>query len=725
MAKRLLILLLLAGGLIGPGDLSSCGPFLPETLFTTRQAPLDPGRFFGGQLGILQPHYFRIYLVAAYRYLAGLGLSAADQQALAKPAEGQSVWSYSGTPAVQNWLRARTQLAGAPPIDRIDVFKTYGGNSHFAFILNCGDDAFLNAASTLDRRALSGASKEELKTWVAAQDQVFTNCAGPPFAKPGEPSIPAPLPAGAPRWLQSDRAYQIAAAHFYAGQFDAAAADFRRIAGDRASPWHAIAPYLAARALIRKATLIDPAAAPAAQQQLRAVLASPDAAPWQESARGLAQYLRAQTDAGAVLDELARTLETQKSGIAAAVTNYRLIFDHFENRGQNVPRDQDLTDWIATLQEGPADRALAQWRKTHSLPWLVAALAAADTPDPEMMAAAARVPESSPGYLTIAFHELRLTPPPEARSRLDALLARPLPLSARNLLLAARMRLARNWDSLLRYAPRTAAATYLGGLPQEPAPGKPQSYFDQDAARILNRQATLALLRDAARSPRLPANLQTEVAFVVWTRAIMLKDTAMVRQIAPVLEALVPDLKPQLDEYLAAPGESSRDFAAAWLMLNHPGLRLLIDTGVGRNEPLTKLDNLRDNWWCALPPLNAAGGEPPLNEPLQLLYRAGRPEAAFLTEAQRREAEEQYERLRAAPSAPTFMVREAVEWAEAHPREPRAPWSLHIAIRAAHFACAGDDQTDRWTERAFRLLHARYSDTQWARQTRYWYKVNR
>jgi hypothetical protein len=81
MAKRFLILLLLVGALSAPGDLSSCGPFLPEAVFTGQLEPLDEARFFGGHLDVLQPNYRRIYLRAAYRYLAGIGLDQHDQEA--------------------------------------------------------------------------------------------------------------------------------------------------------------------------------------------------------------------------------------------------------------------------------------------------------------------------------------------------------------------------------------------------------------------------------------------------------------------------------------------------------------------------------------------------------------------------------------------------------------------------------------------------------------------
>ena len=254
----------------------------------------------------------------------------------------------------------------------------------------------------------------------------------------------------------------------------------------------------------------------------------------------------------------------------------------------------------------------------------------------------------------------------------------------------------------------------------------PQLDFDDDAARILNRQAPLALLQLAARNSSLPPNLQLQVARAVWVRSILLNDTGTTTGIAPVLASLAPYLKPYLDGYRAAPDDKTRAFAAAWLLLNNPGMRYSIDSGAGRATPIPKLDNFRDNWWC---PTGAAPNsspwspteEPPLNAPLELLYRGDHPEAAFLSAVQRAEATQEQKRLATAPAAPTFLARLTVEWAEAHPDDPRAAESLHLAVRAGHYACGGDGQTERWQRRAFRLLHSRYPKTEAARRTPYWY----
>jgi hypothetical protein len=734
MAKRILILcgifIAMAAVLIAPEDLSSC-MFFPETVYTTKLAPLDEPRFFRGQLDILQPHYRHLYLMAAYRYLSGMGLDHADQQALLAKPTGQDMWTGQDSPAIQGWLQARVQV-GAPPLaqadhNQIDRFKMLPDR---VFILNCSDDAFRNATATLVERGRTGASHDDLRAWVAAQDQVFANCSGPlpwaPNAKPPGPFIPAALPATAARWMQEDRAYQIAAAEFYAGQFDAASADFVRISGDRASPWHGIAPYLAGRALIRKATTVDAAAAPAAQEQLGKVLADADAAAWHESARGLSRYLRARTEPARALSEVARIVAVQKSGVAGAMNDYRFMLDQYATRGQEAPRDDDITDWLAAMQNASSDHALSKWRATRSLPWLVAALSSADRADPELMTAASQVAPSSPAFLTVAFHRLRLLPSNEARPLLDAILSRHMPAPARNLFLAERMRMARDWDELLRDAPRTAVATsYVGDENDYTAVPIPQRGFDDDAADILNR-APLALLRQAAQNSSLPPQMQLQVARAVWVRAILLNNAGTATAIAPVLAALAPNLKPYLNGYLSATDDQARAFAAAWLMLNNPGMRYSIDAGSGRATPISKLDQFRDNWWC---PASAAPNSSPwppsaelrLNAPLTLLYQGGSPEAAFLTEDQRAEAQREHAGLAAAPAAPSLLAAQAVEWAESHPHDRRAPEALHLAVVAGHYACGGDGQTGRLVKRAFELLHSRYPKTAAAQLTPYWY----
>src|SRR5262249_52318372 len=125
-----------------------------------------------------------------------------------------------------------------------NVFRSSGQYSNY---LNCQADAFSTAASTLRRlQEHFGLESPVVQAWVQAQDAVFARC-----SDAASPTLP---PATEPQ-LHADSAYQMATAHFYSGDFDAAIEAFEAIATDTASPWHTLAPYLIARALVRKATL--------------------------------------------------------------------------------------------------------------------------------------------------------------------------------------------------------------------------------------------------------------------------------------------------------------------------------------------------------------------------------------------------------------------------------------------------------------------------------------
>ena len=56
---------------------------------------------------------------------------------------------------------------------------------------------------------------------------------------------------------RADRAYQIAAANFYATNYDQAKDQFDAIAKDKASPYRIVSPYLAARAMLHKGSFIE------------------------------------------------------------------------------------------------------------------------------------------------------------------------------------------------------------------------------------------------------------------------------------------------------------------------------------------------------------------------------------------------------------------------------------------------------------------------------------
>lgn len=109
--------------------------------------------------------------------------------------------------------------------------------------LNCGSDAFRAAAETLHSRIKSwGQTSPALAAWVHRQDLVSKNCRDTVSA-----TIPSSAPAQFPVLLQQDRAYQIAAANFYAHRFEEVRRGFDDISREATSPWTYQSPARAAR----------------------------------------------------------------------------------------------------------------------------------------------------------------------------------------------------------------------------------------------------------------------------------------------------------------------------------------------------------------------------------------------------------------------------------------------------------------------------------------------
>ncbi len=656
MALRILIVLLI---LAAPLELPGCGPFLPEALFYLKTAPESPKDFASGQLGILLPTYERLYQVIAYRYLSGVGLNDAEQQAVLPPPPQPPSNQPAPTATPNPWLEARNRVPSVKPLREIDPYREVKQVGYFSTYLNCNDDAFRTAASTLARLQ----STLGVLEWIAAQDTVFADCSK---------DDALPQPTSDPQ-LRSDRAYQIASAKFYSQKYDEARQDFEAIAADTSSPWRGIAPYLAARCLIRAGKLAD------AETSLQNVVADPAQARWHAAADGLLGYVRMRLHPRERMHELGLALVKpgSQATIKQDLIDYRTLFDN------NVKPDEhdDLTDWIVSYQAN-GQGALEKWRALHTLPWLVRLLHYAGPKDAdlsELLTAAAAVKPDSPGYLTVAYERIRLMPPDEARTFADQLLAGNLPLAGQNQIRAQRMAMARTFDEFLRFAPRRPVAEMTWELQ---APESKDDYLDQDSVDILNLQLSLADLKKAQASAALPAHVREELRQVIFVRTQMLSD-------AP-------------------------PFDAVFTMLHSPGMQLYLQVGFGRNtKEVDKLDPYGDNWWCA--------GDIPTTPLHDRSVREPAAAPEFLSSAEEKQGADENLKLRGAGAAPDWLGAQTLAFAGKHPQDPRVPEALALVVRASHYGCR-DDKTGEFSKGAFDLLHRRYPTSDWTKKTPFWYK---
>jgi hypothetical protein len=202
--------------------------------------------------------------------------------------------------------------------------------------------------------------------------------------------------------------------------------------------------------------------------------------------------------------------------------------------------------------------------------------------------------------------------------------------------------------------------------------------------------------------------LRRELAVAAWTRAMLLGDDAAGRELTPALMSMVPEMKPELDSYLAAPDAQARQDAMLYLVLKFPGMHPQIYMGMGRLTEHAKIDNYRDNWWC-----DAGWGGDNTSTPS--------PEApGFLSASQQAVASNERRKLEAFEIGPNYLCLRAVEWAKRSPADPRAPEALHLGVKATRYGCS-NEQTRERSKLAFDTLHKQYPDSDWAKQTKYYY----
>ena len=739
----LILVLFGAALLLDPPEGESCGPFLPDAQFVYLHNP-GPG-FVRGELGIVQPKYFRRNLVVAYRYLSGVPLSAEEVRALG-PVQWPSVeWpaglQMGGPVSAARWLQARNAVPGVQPLKEIDVYRHTMIEGYYAAYQNCMDDAFDSAAQTLAKRIRTWGAKSALVAeWLRGQDEVFANCGGdqlifntpPPRIERAAFHNPAPLPPGADPLLAADRQYQTAAAAFYGAKYKDAEQAFQAVGANANSPWRNSAQYLIARTLIREGTVDGSRDALArAETALRAILKDPAQENRRASAQGLLEYVQGHLDPEGRMVELGEALSKPGlgDGIRQAMTDYTSLWDRV-NKGPAAR--SDLADWITAFQTGDRQHAVERWRKDGGAPWLVAALAWAqgtDSAAAELIVAAQKLGTDSPAYATAAFHGIRLETARGARDAArewaDEALAAKLPLDARNALLAQRMALARDWPEFLRFAPRSPVAATAAMSDESLAnyrdmiSGAP--VFDWDAAEALNRKVPLELWVDASRNSLLPPRLQAEVTQAGWVRAVIVGRAAEARQLAARLAEVRPELAQAMRQYAGEQSAASARFDAVFLILHNPGLSPVVREGFGRYaEKPGDLNDFRDNWWNLAGSADALISGNPSRGQLNQGRAASEP-ATFLPAAQRAQGEAEWKALvAAAAAAPNYLGAETIAWAQAHPQDPRAPEALHLAVRATRYG-QRDAGTSAWSKKTFQLLHAKYPRSEWAKKTKYWY----
>lgn len=720
----------------GPGY--SCA-FSTDPCFTFTNHPDFPLKnFASGKLGILQSEYARSYLLVAYRYLAGEPLNATEQEAMVSLWDNRlSQSDFSCSTDTSEWLKLRATVPGAPKLQNIYTEKPISKDESWQTYCNCQPSSFSTAMSTLQGLITKhGIASPEVKEWLKGQDAVFSNCGQAMYSDTKvEPTMPAPLASGASEEMQKQRAYQIAAANFYAQNFETAVKEFDAIASDANSPWKNVAPYLAVRALIREASLskeLNKAKLQQASDRISRLMSDASRQDIHGDLAPLSSYVMARLSPEKYLHDLTAAPITEERASELTKTLDRVLGDDGNGAEgdinyETVPaaaKQSDMIDWIMTMQsEGDAatKHAVAQWKKTKSLPWLVAAAYSVEGAHPDANAIIAEAsrnqkPEAKWALFSQVYRiKLEQKKTDEVRTALDNALRANNPdlsISGQNELKTMRLPLSRTIGDFLTYGIQRPAAVVdsgaIEGVPTDFADAeagkqKPeQPMLTPEAGQVMNNALPLKTLKTIAETTTIPNNIRSNIAWTSWVRAILIGDDAMGRSLAPIMAPLNKKRVPLINAYLAAKTPADRNFAATFMMLKFSSARPEVTSG------LLMEDDYGDasGWWWSSGSPTAGVGEK--FEPL------------FLTAGDKAQAKAELAKLAKVPTAPTYFVKNVLERAKTNPDDPRVPEALHLAVKSTRYG-ATDDSTKGLSKQAFQVLHTKYKTSPWTKQTPYWY----
>lgn len=583
-------------------------------------------------------------------------------------------------------------------------------------IENCLPDAFRVAAKTFrERKFWYGSGSLRLKRWIEAQIRVFEHCGNDGFDPPPEPQDDWEL------LEKHDRQYQIAASYFYDGQYREAARRFREIGSTTDSPWSGLGRYLVGRSLAREANvdeenrreLLDQALA-----EYRQLAQDRDFVrrfPWITQQ---VEFIQAKVDPATALNRIEQKIIHDPDYVSQ-----QEIRDYVFLIASHEPQRRDGStygDWYYLAKTGNRRETITRWRERQSLEWLFLALINAGSSSGEetladLLEAAAEFGPETPGYYVMLNHRVRITAELGDVDGALALAENPYngtkPLSRRHIN-RVRFRAANlsvRWEDYFRFASISPLE-----LPwRYGTVNRNTTLFPQEATDLINIYFTPAMMLEAIGLEGLSRHQRSRMAISGWTKAILLGDSGLARELSSEVKRYVPRLKTAFEKY-----ESGRDpeFEAALIVLGNPAFSPNMWPGAGRVErkyqsELLVLDNVAlpwsyYNWWC---PASWA------REQNEAVF--SRPRFAGYDEAQLDKIREL--RQIGQVSVAGFFGPAVLRYARSNREDPRTPYALHRLVFATRHACMGGP--GEISRQAHHFLHRHFPESEWTEKTPYWY----
>jgi hypothetical protein len=598
------------------------------------------------------------------------------------------------------------------------------------------------------KKALDQADKEKkltqpvntlLETWVSAQQQIFQRS---DESLPKARTLLAQLPNNLPSLVLDDVAYSIASSYFYSedSQEVKKSADlFAQLATHTNYPWHSWAAYLQYRALNIAANRnkqanddCDVQCKIPQQQALQGMQALAQTASDPHLKAAATDYIRIMNMQRGAADVYKPLLERLNSNFSVQDFSDFILLSEKPVAGTTV----EFGQWLELANRNDDDdgesfnKIYQHWqshKQNFAWLWLVTTQLkfASDAQQKEILTAIQAIPINDAAYFPINIALIdqmaNLKTPftdQQQRSMIDIALKQLPPgeqFSTTTSLLNQRVLLAQSLPEFIQYAFFFPQGNTKLMHPAD-IKGLPLNYITSSAVDTIN-SLPMSVLYKLAAMPELPANYRPAMYANLWTRAVLLGDKKMAEKAGAKAAQFNPVLKDTMEKMHTAKDDDARETVFLTTLLTYPNLTPFMPLNlyqtwngfnteenlvIDNNDITLKtqgFDSMYNNFfWSKCTPRICKNIQP-----------------AFLTTAEIKASQEEFEKLSSLDTGSTFIANELSCLAYKHPTDMSYAELLASAIEATHY-------TNGDSRRAFATLKKLYPRSKAAKQTKYYYK---
>jgi len=647
---------------------------------------------------------------------------------------------------------------------------------------NCLPNTFLTAANTLKERSKTY-NNAQLQIWLEGQDEVFSNCGesevyglessflasaqdsldnqgffakireffvklfnkiveifrrifGKRSSEPKEIIDPDEL-------LGYDQKYQQAAIAFYQGDLDKAEEIFKEISENKKNPWQSYASLSLGRVYIRNAWLAY------SEFQDKCTWGNFSQCEWDalrsrepyfekakvifenileddslnlahQGAKALLNYVNFRIDPNKRFKDAEKDLLISRNPreIINSLEDFTLLFPEMEAE-YILENGGDLSQWIYTWTESSENNlefCLQKYQETKSLPWLLSSLRIMTVNHSQrdtIIQESSKISKASPAYFTLNYYRLKLLIKmggnnEQLRKDIDDML-KTIPkeyFMTTNYFNDLRMIVFKNLKESLLYSLRKVVAVYT----YEKFQFTDNNYLiDKKVKQLFNESLSLKKWVEISLTNDIfPPEIIKQIRLTTFLRAILLDEFEAARSIAEILASNDSVLKEDLSNFLGAKSYDEKKFSTAIFFLKYSRLSHMLDERLDEilieKASVKERDIYGDNWWC-----DTYYKQYDINGLTKFISSED-------AEVAKSENQKIYEII-----APNYLSEIVIDYALKNPNDSRVPEALHSTVMLTRHARCGDSKTTSFSQRAFQVLHDRYPNNYWTKQTPYWY----